>query len=180
MPGLIILSWEQEPYLCQAVIRETQAYRRRLPLPAPLAPRRHAPLPRDVTRRLDQDYNEVYKEIMSLPRHALGEKTTSELDDLERAAEDWSLRNKAVFRSRTVPRWLQPGTAAAQMYECVMDELIQDLQDIVRSLYANWSKVPKNLAERKTALDTVLMQATVIFVRTFWDPCNVVRGNSMS
>lgn len=102
---------------------------------------------------------------MSLPRHALGEQTTPELDDLTTAAKDWSQRNKAVFRSFTERRWLEPGTLTAQMYECLIDELIQDLQDMIESLYANWSKVPENLHAEKTALNAVWNQATVIFVR---------------
>lgn len=171
MPHLWTLDWHKEPHLCEAVILETQAYRRRdrLPLPAPaapLAPRGHARPrrnPVDMMRRLDQDFKEVYKKLMSLPRLALREPEYPELDSVETAAEDWCQRNLAVFRSHTEPCWLQPGTTTAQMYECVINELIQDLQCGIDGLCANWSRI-EGVSAKEEALDGVLMQATVIFV----------------
>ena len=116
-----------------------------------------------MMRRLDQDFKEVYKKLMSLPRLALREPEYPELDSVETAAEDWCQRNLAVFRSHTEPCWLQPGTTTAQMYECVINELIQDLQCGIDGLCANWSRI-EGVSAKEEALDGVLMQATVIFV----------------
>lgn len=175
MANLVRLDWNREPHLCEAVIRETQDYRRRdlLPLapvePLPLVPVQ-PPQPAPVEPYLDgvlsplhQDFQEVYQHLLLLPRLALQRPETLDLNGMMKAAVDWAQRNRAVFCSPTGPRWLQRETRSADLYKCVMDELIHDLKSGIHRLHANWRGIP-NEHTRHAALSSLMLQVKVIFV----------------
>ena len=175
--NLVTLDWNREPHLCEAVIRETQEYRRRDPLPlAPaepleLVPVHPAPRPAPVEpyldgvlSPLDQDFREVYQHLLLLPRRALQHPEALNFDGMMQAAVDWSQRNRAVFCSPAGPRWLQRGTRAAAAYKCVMDELIHDLRSVIDWLHAIWQGIPDEPTGH-AALSRLMVHVEVIFVR---------------